>query len=201
MSKQEPAPRRVHVDVLHEGRWLCFQRIEYADRHGRSRTWEATSRRAGQSAVCVIARLRPSNRYILVEQYRPAVAAGVIEFPAGLIDPGEAAHVAARRELLEETGYEGVVRWLSPPALNSPGLTDESAVLVLMDIDEDTPVNRAPQPRHDDGEDIRVHLVTAEEIPGFLDRCTGSGLRVDNKVLAFFLGQGVLPGDGRGAVS
>ena len=42
----------------------------------------------------------------LVRQYRPAVEAYVLELPSGAIDAGEAPDAAARRELLEETGYE-----------------------------------------------------------------------------------------------
>ena len=40
----------------------------------------------------------------LVSQYRPAVEAHVLEFPSGMIEPGESPADAARRELLEETG-------------------------------------------------------------------------------------------------
>jgi ADP-ribose pyrophosphatase len=40
----------------------------------------------------------------LVTQYRPAVEARVFELPSGMIEEGESAVEAARRELLEETG-------------------------------------------------------------------------------------------------
>lgn len=48
----------------------------------------------------------------LVRQYRPAVEAYTWELPAGLIDGGESAEVACRRELQEETGLE--VEAISP---------------------------------------------------------------------------------------
>ena len=42
---------------------------------------------------------------LLVAVYRPPVDAWSLEFPAGMIDPGETPVEAGRRELLEETGF------------------------------------------------------------------------------------------------
>ena len=49
--------------------------------------------------------LTADNRFILVRQYRHGVQQNVLEVPGGVIDPGEDAQEAARREMLEETGY------------------------------------------------------------------------------------------------
>ena len=50
--------------------------------------------------------LTEDQRVLAVRQYRPAVERYTIELPSGLVDPGESPAEAARRELLEETGYE-----------------------------------------------------------------------------------------------
>ena len=55
-------------------------------------------------AVMIVAQL-DDGRLVLERQYRHAVQAVMIEFPAGKLDAGEASLACAQRELLEETGY------------------------------------------------------------------------------------------------
>ena len=54
--------------------------------------------------VAILA-LTPEGRILLVRQYRPVTESVTLELPCGLIDAGETPEAAARRELLEETGY------------------------------------------------------------------------------------------------
>jgi len=60
-------------------------------------------RHPGAAAVVPIT---DDGNVILVRQYRYPFASVMLEIPAGKLDPGEDPVVCARRELLEETGYE-----------------------------------------------------------------------------------------------
>lgn len=45
------------------------------------------------------------GRLVMVRQYRHGLEQVLLELPAGMIEPGEEPAYAAKRELLEETGY------------------------------------------------------------------------------------------------
>lgn len=63
----------------------------------------------------------PDGRVLCVRQYRPAVDRYTLELPSGLIDAGESPAEAARRELLEETGYEAAGVEVLGPMLPDTG--------------------------------------------------------------------------------
>ncbi len=70
-------------------------------------------------------------RVLLVRQYRYTVNDFIWEFPAGRIDEGEDELPAAKRELLEETGYSAE-RWKRVLFFYvSPGFLDETMAVYL----------------------------------------------------------------------
>jgi ADP-ribose diphosphatase len=60
---------------------------------------------SGSVVVLAVEDSRATPRVLLERQYRHAANDYLWELPAGRIDPGEEALPAAKRELLEETGY------------------------------------------------------------------------------------------------
>lgn len=70
--------------------------------------------------VGIIAQTSEGN-FVMVEQYRYGVDRLILEFPAGMINPSEAPMNAAKRELLEETGFvsdewEHIGTWFTEPS-------------------------------------------------------------------------------------
>jgi ADP-ribose pyrophosphatase len=50
--------------------------------------------------------ITPEHQILLVRQYRPGLGRVLLELPAGAVEPGDATVLdAAKRELLEETGF------------------------------------------------------------------------------------------------
>lgn len=56
--------------------------------------------------VSVVKNEKGEDCFIMVRQFRHGTGKISLEFPAGLVDPGEKPEEAAARELKEETGYQ-----------------------------------------------------------------------------------------------
>ena len=101
------------------------------------------------------------NKVVLVKQYRPAVDQFVIEIPAGMLDKGDAqqAILGAKRELEEETAYQGS-HWQELTRFYvSPGFLNEEIILYAATQLEKVE-NPLPQ---DEDEAIELLELTVEE--------------------------------------
>ena len=116
----EAEPRILGFRELCRGRRFVFGQVEVVIR-GKRQVYD-TLRHPG--AVAIIA-VDDSGRVLLERQYRPSVGEWLYEIPAGTLEPGESPEETARRELVEETGYEpGWLRLLAR-FYTSPGISTE----------------------------------------------------------------------------
>ena len=160
-------------ELIYEGKHLRFLKA------GR---WEYVERVNAELAVVIVAETA-EGQVIFIEQYRPPIGKNVIELPAGLVgdekeSASEPALEAARRELLEETGYDAEDLKVVAEGPISPGLSNETVALVRA---------TGLQKRHEGGgvehEEITVHLVPRQEAHAWLQEKEQEGqVAVDPKV-------------------
>ncbi|NPA24010.1 MAG: NUDIX hydrolase [Crenarchaeota archaeon] len=84
-----------------------------------------------RGAVAMLAFVK-DNTILLEYRYRPALDKHIYELPAGILKPGESIEECAKRELLEETGYEArrIEKLIS--FYPTPGYTNEIIHIVIM---------------------------------------------------------------------
>jgi ADP-ribose pyrophosphatase len=158
------------AEIMWQGRFIT------AKRQGK---WEYVSRARGiRAAVILPIDDAPDGRHvILVEQYRVPLGRACIELPAGLVGDdtaGEAADVAAARELEEETGYRAAHWTDAGEYYSSPGMVSESfTLLIARDL---TCVGAGGGVA---GEDIIVHRVALDVLHDFLATKREEGCGID----------------------
>jgi len=97
--------------------------------------------------------------FLMVEQFRHGSNEITFEFPAGMIDAGELPLTAARRELLEETGYmAGEVIEIGAVSPNPAFMNNISYTFIARDLDF------AGEQNLDKDEFIHFHLVPCNEV-------------------------------------
>lgn len=85
-------------------------------------------RHAGSAVMLAVDK---KKRVLLVRQYRLPAASFLWEIPAGKVDPGETAAQAAKRELIEETGYRAKKWKKLAEFYPSPGYVEEKMTVYL----------------------------------------------------------------------
>ena len=168
MSTENPEA----AEIMWQGKYLR------AIRKGR---WEYVSRTSDVRAVVILAEFE--GKVILIDQHRVPIGGRCLELPAGLVgdeDPGATIEDTAVKELEEETGFtcERVERL--GDFHSSPGMVSESFTLVRAHE-----VSRSGDGGGTEHEDIDVHLVARQDVPGFVAQKRREGFAIDTKLLLF----------------
>lgn len=112
--------------------------------------------------VCIVAET-PDGKLLMERQYRHAVKEVLTEIPAGIVEQGEQPLEAAKRELMEETGYAGG-KWTPLSVEYAQGGVQDNKMYSFyakgVTLHGD---------RHlDSTEDISVYLIDKREVLGML---------------------------------
>lgn len=104
-----------------EGNVFKVRLDEVRRQDGSTRTLEMVEHYGGVVIAC-----KPSpNEVLLIKQYRYPIDEELIELPAGRLEIGEDRLEAAKRELIEETGYKAATWKELPPIFSAPGFCNE----------------------------------------------------------------------------
>lgn len=163
-------------EILHAGRFVELRRSD---------GWEFASRANASGVVAVLA-VTSQREILLVEQFRPPLGRAVVELPAGLagdepLQKNEPLLTAAKRELVEETGYEARSWYSLGDGPSSAGLCNEMITFFLaVGLIKVRELDHFGVGR----ERIRLHCVRIGEVRDFLASRQKEGSAVDFKICA-----------------
>jgi len=168
--------RIVDKKVLSEGKYLRFVLASYVDSSGVTREWELFER-INCCGIVAIVPVTDERNVLLIRQFRPPLNGYVIEFPAGLNDKGDSLPEAARRELLEETGYvsEDMV-----PLVEGPMSSGASGEILTVFLARGLSFKGIGE--RDETEDIEVLSVPLNELDARLEALRAGGNYIDLKI-------------------
>jgi len=162
--------------TVYKGKYLKVIKKEFLTKTGKKKFWECVKRK---DAVVVFP-LTKKKEVILERIYRLPIDSFDIELPAGLLDKkGETPREAAKRELLEETGYlaKKLILILKRP-LDPAIISNEAFCFFAPDVE------LKKKPKTEDTEEIEVLKVPLKKLVSFLLR-PPKNTEVDIKILSF----------------
>lgn len=105
------------IEKVNKGKFITRYDVTYTTNDNEDKVYEMISRddniktqkdlkNPNTDGVVIVMTDETGDKILLNREFRMAVGDFVYNFPAGLIDEGETAQIAAKRELKEETGMD-----------------------------------------------------------------------------------------------
>ena len=150
MSKEE---KKLSSKVTYDGKVFTVTKDDVLCPNGQEAVREIVHHRGGVAIL-----FKVDDKFIFEKQYRYAMQEEIIEMPAGKLEKGEVPLEAAKRELLEETGYRPLEMIHLGDSYPTPGYSTEVIHLYYCP-------KAVKEERHlDQDENIELIYLTLEEI-------------------------------------
>ena len=150
MSKIE---KQLASELVYNGRVFRVTKDEILCPNGQQSIREIVHHRGGVAIL-----FKADDKFIFEKQYRYALGEEIIEMPAGKLEAGETPLEAAKRELLEETGYRPLEMVHLGDSYPTPGYSSEIIHLYYCP-------KAVKEERHlDSDENIELIYLSLEEI-------------------------------------
>jgi len=112
--------------VVFKGRVFSVYRDEVVEPGGHENVREVIRHNGSVVILAIDESKNPQDPEVILErQYRHAAGQFLLELPAGRVEPGESTLAAAKREMIEETGYRAKKWSLLTKYFASPGFLGE----------------------------------------------------------------------------
>ena len=144
----------IKINRIYDGRIINLQKRTIKLQSGKIAHREIIKHPGSVAIIPIL----DNNTIILIEQYRSALEKVILEIPAGTLDHSEKPEDCARRELLEETGYQARNFRKLLASYTTPGYSDEEMHFYL--ATELTYKGARPE----EDENIRTRMIKLDEI-------------------------------------
>jgi ADP-ribose pyrophosphatase len=126
-NRKSMTAKVISSKLVYEGPVFGIRRDEVLEPTGLRTTREVIT----HPGSVVVLPVLPDGKIVLVRQYRHATRQFLWELVAGRIDAGEAPRQAAKRELIEETGYRAKRFRIFLDVFPAPGFLEERMYILL----------------------------------------------------------------------